>query len=293
MSKVSKIFGLNLLALITVVILLVNLLKTYAVAPTVSFTDTCVQVFEYYGINLENNTSRLLIMTVLSMLAIVVIKLAFSLYKIKQRAQYINANRVNLNNRSNKLVKELGLENRVILVDVQEHIALVFGLIKPKIIISTGLVHALTSNELETVLLHEKHHLRNFHSIYIFVAEITKSALFFLPILNDLTNYLRESIEHDADRFATKYQKSDIYLRSALKKVNSTDLSFLLAFSSIKRESLTNKPRIKIRYINATITLATAIAFMHLYINKPAVNIQYTGEMCVSNECVERCLSIQ
>ena len=114
MSKVSKIVWLNFLALMTIVWLLSNLIKTYAVASTISFTDTCVQVLEYYGINLESHTSKFLAITFASMALIMMAKITLSLYKIQQKTRYINLHKINLDKTVSKLVKNLGLEEKVI-----------------------------------------------------------------------------------------------------------------------------------------------------------------------------------
>lgn len=293
MSKVSKIILVNFLALFCILFLLSYLLKTYTVSPTFSFTETCVQIFEYYGITFETTTSKILALIIVSMMVSVTVKLVLSLYKINQRTKYINLHRTTLNNDLYKMTMNLGLEHKVCLIAKHEHIALIFGLLNPKIVISTGLVDELTSNELEAVLLHEKHHLKSFHSLYILSAELVKNMLFFLPVLRDITQYMREHMEYEADMYTSSQQKSSVHLKNALKKVRSTDLSFLPAFSSVRRHDITKAPTIKIRYVNTVLTVATTIAFIHVYANKPTATVQYTGGMCISNECVERCLSIQ
>ena len=60
------------------------------------------------------------------------------------------------------LAQSLGLQKRIDVVTTSDSYAWCYGLLRPRIYVTTGLLDALTSDELEAVLRHERYHLQRY-----------------------------------------------------------------------------------------------------------------------------------
>jgi Zn-dependent protease with chaperone function len=83
-----------------------------------------------------------------------------------------------------------------------EPYAVCIGMLKPRLVISTGLVRLLTDDELVAVLVHEERHRRRRAPLRQLVARTTVRAMFFLPVLRDLLDAHLLAEEVVADREA-------------------------------------------------------------------------------------------
>ncbi len=77
-----------------------------------------------------------------------------------------------------------------------------FGFLKPRICLSTGLVELLSSRQLQAVLLHEDCHRRQFDPLRILIVETIGTALFFLPVIQELREQFKINLELQADHYA-------------------------------------------------------------------------------------------
>lgn len=82
--------------------------------------------------------------------------------------------------------------------------AFCYGLLKPRICISTGLVDFLTDAELKAVLWHERHHQLTHAPLRFFVADALSGILFFVPLVGEWRDWLVISTELAADRYAAR-----------------------------------------------------------------------------------------
>jgi Zn-dependent protease with chaperone function len=103
-----------------------------------------------------------------------------------------------------KLVAGLGLSEHVVALATDVPLAFCFGLFRPRIGISTGLVQSLTRDELKAVLLHEDHHRRHHDPLRGLLAEVLAGTLFFLPVSAELRDLFLTSLELAADRHAVR-----------------------------------------------------------------------------------------
>lgn len=118
-----------------------------------------------------------------------------------------------------RLARRLGLKDKVHLLDCKATLCFCAGFISPRIYLSRGIVEKLAPEELEALLLHEKHHLKNYDPLKILLGRLVVSALFFLPVLPDiLRRYLIEE-EIAADRSAIRYQGHNRGIAGALGKL--------------------------------------------------------------------------
>ncbi len=121
--------------------------------------------------------------------------------------------------RLDKVARGLKLENKIVEVKSQRPTIFCFGLIGPKICVSSGLIEKFSDKELKIVLRHEQHHLKSNEPIRIFLVRLTAAILFFLPGLESLVKQYSTFSELAADEWATDGFKDRVFLASALYKV--------------------------------------------------------------------------
>lgn len=113
----------------------------------------------------------------------------------------------------------LSLTGKVHLLNCEASICFCGGLISPAIYISRGMVRKLQPEELEALLLHEKHHLENHDPLKSLLGEALSSAFFFIPILRDILNRWRVEKEIAADESAIRHQGHKRGIARALTKL--------------------------------------------------------------------------
>jgi Zn-dependent protease with chaperone function len=104
-------------------------------------------------------------------------------------------------------------------VEDAERYAFTFGLVRPRIVVSTGLVSALTAAELAAVLRHESVHLVRRDPRRSFFWAALRSAFFFLPALRDVAEHVALGRELAADAAIVGSRRGRRTLASALFKV--------------------------------------------------------------------------
>ncbi len=117
------------------------------------------------------------------------------------------------------LFSHLGLEGRICLVKSEAPLCFCAGFISPRIYISYGTMSKLTLEELEALLLHEKHHLSNRVPLKILAGRCISSILFFLPHLKNLLQRYLIEVEIAADQSAIQQQGHRRSIAGALEKL--------------------------------------------------------------------------
>lgn len=102
------------------------------------------------------------------------------------------------------LSASLGLSDQITVLATEVPLAFCFGLLKPRICLSTGLINVLTDKELTAVLLHEDYHRHHYDPLRNLVTEILGCLLFFLPIAAELRDLFSAWTELAADRYAAR-----------------------------------------------------------------------------------------
>ena len=92
------------------------------------------------------------------------------------------------------------LGRRVDVVEAQEAFSFTHGLASPRVVVSTGLLDAVSAEELEAVLTHERYHVRNLDPLKVVLARTLSAAVFYLPVLADLRGRYVAGRELAADR---------------------------------------------------------------------------------------------
>lgn len=96
------------------------------------------------------------------------------------------------------------LADRLDLVDDVERFSFTYGLSRPRVVVSRGLVEALSEDELGAVLFHERYHVDRLDPLKVLVARAASTAWFFLPAVAALASRYRAGRELAADRRAVR-----------------------------------------------------------------------------------------
>ena len=163
------------------------------------------------------------------LVAVSTLKLSFLLLK----TQFIKKNlkkRILIKNKIVDLIKNLGLEGKVIVVKSSKKFAFCLGFRNPKIYLSSGLISKMSLRELEAILRHEQYHLENSDTLTLMIASFSQSLFPFFPIVGDLIKKYRVEREISADSFAASHIGNPNPLLSALRK--------LIAFPTVENFAL-------------------------------------------------------
>jgi hypothetical protein len=102
----------------------------------------------------------------------------------------------------------------------------------PQVVVSRGLTRALSSEELDAVVRHERAHLRQRHDRDLLLAGVVDATLGWLPGLRASTHALRLSVERSADEAAAGMPEARDVIRRALLKTTETLLGPVPAFTA-------------------------------------------------------------
>jgi Zn-dependent protease with chaperone function len=112
---------------------------------------------------------------------------------------------------------ELGLTGKVVVAPSSSLFSFCFGIIRPKVCVSTALVEALTPNELRAVLAHERYHLRRRDPLRILLANMLAAASFPVPLGLALRRVYLVAREIDADQDAIRCAGRNTLARAIYK----------------------------------------------------------------------------
>lgn len=180
---------------------------------------------------------------VFAALLIAVLRLSVIYIKVQHLRKKLIAN-VQSNVRLNNLLRKLALVDKTYLIESDKQFAFCLGIRKPRIYISTILVNALTIQELESVLRHERYHLNNRDTLTMLIASIGGSLLPFFPLFSDFLKNFRVEREIEADKEAIRGLGDPYPLICVLKKF-LTAPSFDTAAASAIADDDTLESRIK------------------------------------------------
>jgi Zn-dependent protease with chaperone function len=98
--------------------------------------------------------------------------------------------------------EEADLVGRVRLVDAEGAFSFAYGMARPSVAVSRGLLESVSSDELVAVLHHERYHVANYDPLKVVLARSLPDSLFFLPALGELRGRYVAGRELAADRRA-------------------------------------------------------------------------------------------
>jgi len=115
--------------------------------------------------------------------------------------------------------EDVGLAGRIDLVQGDDPRGFCYGLVRPRVCVTTRLLDTLSPAELEAVLRHEAYHARNYDPLRFILGKVLVSAFFFVPVLRDLFAHYRLHVEVVADKEAVRHMGEPRSLAAALDKL--------------------------------------------------------------------------
>lgn len=115
--------------------------------------------------------------------------------------------------------QRLDLTRDLDLLESSAATAFSYGLMRPRICISTGLIEILGADELDAVLVHERHHCRQHDPLKVLLTGALAQAFFFLPAMRDLQARYDADKEFAADAAAVQFHGAARPISGALYKV--------------------------------------------------------------------------
>lgn len=124
----------------------------------------------------------------------------------------------------------------VVIVKDPSKIAFTFGLLRPRIYLSTGLIDGLDRKEARAVFLHELCHKRGFDPLKLFLLSVLRDSFSYIPLIKGFVGHAIAMKEHEADDSTVSRMKEPLSLASALLKLASLNNGEALyaAHASIK-----------------------------------------------------------
>ena len=142
----------------------------------------------------------------------------------KYHRQYLALKKANWSAELDKAVDDLSLErDGIIEINEEKPIVFCYGLFKPKVCISSGLIKLLKQDELQAVLLHESQHRLAKDPLKLFAVKLFQNAFFFLPGLKTAINKYLTYSELAADEQATDNFTDRPKLARAIFKITQAE----------------------------------------------------------------------
>lgn len=110
------------------------------------------------------------------------------------------------------------LEGRVIVVDERSLVSYTIGFLRPRVVISNGLLETLDADEIQAVLSHEEGHLAGRDNFLILVAKTLAQAFVLVPGVRFSYARLRRALELAADSYARRTTGDPLVVASSLQK---------------------------------------------------------------------------
>ncbi|NEW07521.1 M56 family metallopeptidase [Paenibacillus sp. SYP-B3998] len=110
-------------------------------------------------------------------------------------------------------------QHELIVIQNNAPVALTLGVIRPRVVVSTGLLQMLDHRELEAVMEHEKFHVKHRDPLAIFLLSMLSVAMWYFPLFRWVLDKYKIIIEIMADQFALSKRCTTAELGSALLKM--------------------------------------------------------------------------
>ncbi|AFC33937.1 putative M56 family peptidase [Paenibacillus mucilaginosus 3016] len=125
-------------------------------------------------------------------------------------------------------------------IDHPDAIALTMGLLRPKIVLSTGLLQMLEPGELEAIVYHEQFHLQHRDPLKTMLMTGCADVLWYIPILKWNSKQYSAAREVLADAAAIRKTGEPVHLGSALLKLLKRKQvhSYAFAYASFAETSI-------------------------------------------------------
>ncbi len=258
-SAGSNIFYVLFFLFVTLFIGTISLVDKIAPLTLSHAVYYCQKTLSHFVIELPHSFPSII---TLALTMIVLIGITIFIYRILKMNCIISEllrNKIPTPLVINKLLRDLNLSNKIVVVNNEKNIAFCYGLFWPKIYISKQLIQVLTKKELRAVLTHEKYHLQKRDPMKILFSQVAVSMFFFMPILKDLQNFFSMSKELEADQATIKDNGIKSLQNALIKLINNSVQPYTIAAPFVQKDTL------ELRVQNLT---STKIQVIHLSITR-------------------------
>ena len=133
------------------------------------------------------------------------------------------------------LKKQVGLDGPVqLLLSAKAHVPMVIGFLKPVILLPAAIIAQLSTEQLETILLHELAHIKRHDYLVNILQTIVETILFFNPFVWLISAITRREREHCCDDLVLVHTREPLFYATALAALATypgTASSFTVAAS--------------------------------------------------------------
>lgn len=151
------------------------------------------------------------------------------------------------------LCNKLGINRLIILAESAEiNSPVVMGYFKPIILLPVGMLTGLTTEQLETIFLHEIAHIKRHDFLVNLFQSFVETLFFFNPCIWSLSNLIRREREFCCDDLVIHHHQSPLAYAHALTQLEEIRLSkntFVLSLAENKNQLLNRIKRIMERSV--------------------------------------------
>ncbi|MEH7536712.1 M56 family metallopeptidase, partial [Bacillus toyonensis] len=108
---------------------------------------------------------------------------------------------------------------QIYILPTEEIAAFTIGLFRPKVVMSEGIIHTFSEEEIDAIVFHEEYHQNNRDPLKLFCFTLLAEGMLYIPILKGLLQRYHTYQELAADKYAMQKMKSSFELGSALLKL--------------------------------------------------------------------------
>ncbi|MCA0170415.1 M56 family metallopeptidase [Bacillus sp. RAR_GA_16] len=188
--------------------------------------EACHNLFRAIGISSMNVMLEMLILSTVGLVLITLVKQIVRYVTFSKRLAVLSDESM-----TNHIIEQSELRHSLNVIISDAPIALTYGFIKPKIVLSTALVNMLTEEELRAVICHEQFHQQHRDPLKKFFITLLFTALWYVPILKWVSKHYQTLREIEADRFAMQQTNNMVDLSSALLKLLKNEHRLRHAFA--------------------------------------------------------------
>lgn len=274
-------FIISLFGLTTVLVKSVPLVLSHAVY-------VCQQTFSNILFTISHSVPFL---AAIFAMAIFIVGLLTLTIQLLQTRAYVKKNlkkRALLPMSLKQITSELKIKGKIDIVKDNNKLSFCYGIIKPRICISTGLIKALNPGELRAVVLHESYHLKNHDPFKIILAKTASLMFFFIPLFREMQRHYALSKEIAADHVVIQNNHKTLLL-SALSKLlinNQPRFVGVAALASVedleKRIMYLTKQKVNIKFAPSLVSVTLSgfiLLFFLLLLNTPVYAVKMDGEI--------------
>lgn len=195
----------------------------------------CQETFSNVLFSISHSIPLLLITLVVMILLIGFITLRVQALKTRTYLKKHLGKKISIPSDAVAIIEELGLKDKVDFVKDKSKLSFCYGLLQPRICLSTSLLRSLNTDELKAVLLHESYHVKNHDPLKIILGKAASLMFFFIPVLKDFQNFYAFSKEVAADKLVISggYRKPLLSVLSKLLVAGSPKFSGVAALASL------------------------------------------------------------